>query len=309
MLNYRFDNMDAVESVYFNRQLEAIRAGSYDIKYEELKARNLVPVDNSLGNHVDTVTYRQYDRVGVAKFISNYADDLPRADVLGKEFKSSVRSMGSSYGYNLQEIRTSRAAGAGLDQKRANAARRAIEELIEATAKTGHSPTGLLGLLNQPNAQVFTVPADGTGSSALFVNKTPDQVVRDLCAIQFKVVETTKEQEIPTTLLLPLSVFHSISVRRMGDGSDETILSYFLKISPYVKEVVPWSGLETAGSGGTKRMVCYKKSPDALQLIIPQEFEQLPPETRGMEYVTNCHARCGGVVMYYPLSMAYGDGI
>lgn len=56
-------------------------------------------------------------------------------------------------------------------------------------------------------------------------------------------------------------------------------------------------------------MVCYRRSPDALEAIVPQEFEQFPAQERGLEFVVPCHAKCGGVVLYYPLSMAYGDGI
>jgi hypothetical protein len=56
-------------------------------------------------------------------------------------------------------------------------------------------------------------------------------------------------------------------------------------------------------------MMIYRKDPDALVLIVPQEFEQFPPEQRGMEFITACHLRTGGVVSFYPLSISYGDTI
>ena len=88
-----------------------------------------------------------------------------------------------------------------------------------------------------------------------------------------------------------------------------TILEYFLRTSQYVKSVDVWNKLAGAGSGGVDRMVAYRRDPDALELIIPQEFEQFAPQQEGLEWQVPCHARCAGVVSYYPLSIAYGDGI
>ncbi|MDR9451120.1 MAG: cyclic nucleotide-binding domain-containing protein, partial [Acidimicrobiia bacterium] len=43
--------------------------------------------------------------------LREYADDLPRADVLAKEFTSRVRSIGDAYGYSEQELRAAQYAG------------------------------------------------------------------------------------------------------------------------------------------------------------------------------------------------------
>ena len=305
---FRFDNMDAAESAFLSRQLEEIRARTYDIKLQQLKARELIPVDGSISPGAETVTYRQYEPTGVAKIVSNYANDFPRADVVAREFTGRIRSLGDSYGYNVQEARAAQFSGVPLDQKRANAARRAIEEKLDQIAKSGDSKHGLLGLLNQPNTSTYVVP-NGAGGQATFASKTPDEIVADMHGIALGMVTSTKEVEIPDTLLLPLTQYGRVATKRMGDGSDTTILDFFKKTSPYIKEVIPWSALAGAGAGGTDRMVCYRRDPDVLQLIVPQEFEQFPPQQEGMEVVTHCHMRTGGVVVYYPLAISYGDGI
>ena len=307
-MSYRFDNMDASESAFLSRQLEVIRSQTYDIKFPQLKARDFVPVDNSVSPGAETVTYRQYNMFGLAKIIANYADDLPRADVSAAEFTSKIRSLGSSYGYSIQEVRAAQFAGVPLEQRKANAARRAMEEKIDSIARVGDAANSLLGLLNQPNTSTYSVP-NGGGGDTEWGTKTPDEIVADMHGIANGMVQDTKEVEQPDTLLLPLTSYGLVSTKRMGDGSNETILSYFLKTSMYVKTVAPWTALETAGSGSVKRMVCYRRDPDVLQLIVPQEFEQLPPQSRGFEVVTPCHMRCGGVVAYYPLAISYGDGI
>jgi hypothetical protein len=307
----RFDqhiNVDAAESVMLNRSLEDIAAQTYDVKYPELEARNHLPVNNRVSPAAQFYVYRQYDRVGMAKIIANYASDLPRADVVRKEFYVPIKSIGDAYGYNIQELRGAAKEGIPLDMKKGEAAFRAVEERFDKIARTGDTEHGLTGFLNLANATSYTV-ANGAAGSAKFEDKTPDEILRDLNGIVNNIVTTTKNVERPDTLLLPLKQYTLIASKRLGDGSDETILSHFLKTNPYIKTVAPWYELAAAGAGGTDRMVCYKKDPKNIELIIPQEFEQFPPQMKNLEVVIPCHARCGGVVAYYPLSVSYGDGI
>ena len=59
--------IDANGAVFFQRQLEHIKSKSYDVKYAELKARQLFPVSNEAGAGVQTITYRTYDQAGSAQ--------------------------------------------------------------------------------------------------------------------------------------------------------------------------------------------------------------------------------------------------
>jgi hypothetical protein len=49
--------------------------------------------------------------------------------------------------------------------------------------------------------------------------------------------------------------------------------------------------------------------PEILQGVITQEFEMLPPQLRGFESVTYCHARVGGLELRYPKALAYADDV
>ena len=122
--------MDADGAFFFQRQLEHIKAKSYDVVYADLPARSLFPVSNDGGMGVTSIVYRTYDQSGTAKIINSYASDLPRADVAGKETRIPVRALGIAYAYNIDEIQASQLTGAALDQRRANAARRSIEQRI-----------------------------------------------------------------------------------------------------------------------------------------------------------------------------------
>lgn len=303
-------HLDANESVFFARELEFVKTKSYDKKYAELKARTLIPVSNEAEAWADAIVYESYDQTGAAKMIAGYSDDLPRADVSGKEFIHPVKSLGCSYGYNVMEIRKSMARGKSLPQRKANAAKRAILEAENKLAFLGDAKTGLNGFLNHPNIPDVTIPADGTGSTKTWSTKTPAQILRDMHLVANTVVSQSKGVEIPDTLLLPLDSFLYVSSTPWSTSNDgRTILEIFLQQSNYIKQVDWLNELSTAGVGSTKRMVAYRRDPEALTMEIPQDFEQFDPEARNLEFVVNCHSRFGGVLVYYPLSAVFGDGI
>ncbi|MNS39596.1 hypothetical protein D3C72_718830 [compost metagenome] len=302
-------NLDAGENIHFARELEHVKAQTYDKRYPDLKARSLFPVSSDAGPAAESITYYQYDMVGVARIIGSYAKNLPRADVRGRKFTSPVESLGASYGYTLQDVRAAAATGKPLEQRKANAARRAIEQQINTIALFGNADYNLPGFLTNANVPVSTVPADGTGSSTKLNTKTPDKILRDMNALANGIVEDTKGAEVPTTLLLPLDQFTYIATTRLGDGSDTTILKHFLENSPFIKEVDWVNELKGAGTAGADVMVAYKRDPDAVTLEIPQDFEQLNAQEDGLEFEVPCHARVGGVILYYPLSAAIAEGV
>jgi len=247
--------------------------------------------------------------VGFAKIIADYATDFPRVDVYGTENTVKVKDIGDSYGYSIQEIRRSQMSGKRLDQRRSDTARRAIEEKINQIALLGDSLSQLQGLINYTGITAYTVPADGTGSSKLWANKTVDQVVRDIAGVVSAIFNTTNGREAPDTLLLPISKYMYLATTRMGSVNDTTLLEYILKTNPFLKKIDWLVELSGAGAGGTDRMLCYCNDDQHLTLEIPQPFEAFDPVQTGMEFEIPCHAMTAGAIVYYPLSVAYGDGI
>ncbi len=306
-MSKKHEMLDSEESIFFAKQLEAVKAKTYDIQYAELKGRLVVPVSMDAGPGAESIKYEQFDSVGVAKLLASYADDLPRADVKGKEFISPVKGMGASFGYSVQEVRAARMAGKPLEQRRANAAKRAILQKENDIIMFGDSATGLKGFLNHASVPLVTLPADGTGASILWSTKTADLILRDLNLLCNTIVSATKAVEQPDSLLLPVTAYTFLASTPRSSTSDTTILEYFKLNNPFVKNVGWLNELETAGAGSLRRMVAYKKDSDKLTAEIPQDFEQFPEQERGLEYVVPCHSRVGGVILYYPMSVAYAD--
>lgn len=305
MPNYR---LDANETVFFQRELEAVKAKTYDVKYPELKCRRLIPVSFEAGAGAESIVYQQYDQVGMAKIISAYGNDLPRADIVGKEFVAKIKSLGCSYGYNIQEIRNANMAGKSLQSRKAAAAKRAVLQKENSIAYFGDASTGLIGFLNNPNVSQTVVPV-GVSASTLWANKTASEILVDLNGAANFIVESTNGVEIPDTLLLPLAQYNYIKSTPRSATSDTTILQYFLDNNGYIKTVEWVNELKGAGLSSKDVMVCYRKDPDVLTLEIPQDFEQFPEQEQGLEYVVPCHQRIGGVLIYYPMAVNIVSGI
>lgn len=296
---------DAADSAFFLRELESIEAQVYEVQYPELMIRQLVPVDHSDGPGAEAITYRMFDRVGVAKLISDYATGLPRVDVHGKEYTSPVRSGGSAFGYSIQEIRAARMAGRPLETMKAEAARRAFEELVERIGAFGNEESGLKGFLNHPNVPVSSVEGDP------WEDKTAEEIRKDIRQmIQGTIDLTNNVEKGPFTLLLPDAQYGLIATMQNSTASDRTVLQFVLESEKtWLADVAPFSLLKGAGVGGADRALLYTRRPDKLKLKIPQDFETFPPQEKGLEIEVPTHGRIGGIVWYYPLSARYVDGI
>lgn len=299
---------DANESMFFARQLEFVKSQTYDIKRVGLNALTLIPVSTAIPEGATTHTYRQYDSVGMAKVIANYANDLPRADVVGKEFTNPIRSIGNAYGYNVQEVRSAMYAGINLNGKKAMAATRAHQEKINQLAFSGDADNGLPGFLTNSNVPEVTLLADGTGSSKTFATKTADKIVRDVNALINKVITQSKGIHRVTEVWLPIEQYAMIATTQNSAASDTTILAFLQQVHPGVqfRQVVELDG---AGAGGADRMYAMENTMENWQLEIPMMIKQYAPQQVGLEFQVPVESRFAGVVIEYPLAFAFADGI
>lgn len=305
---------DANEALSFGRQLEHIIAKTYDIQYVKSKFRTFVPVNNEVSNGVNTLTYRQYDVTGAAVFLDEASKAFPRIGISGAEFTSGFYSMGDSYGYNLQEWRNSQVTGLPMSAMKAEAARNAIERLMDTVACTGDTNRNITGLANAPNVPVKTINVTAGFSTVAWLpsgggTATPLQIFQDVAALSKSVFDITKGLYEVDTLLLPTKLYSYLnSTLFQPQYNTVTLLQALISANPWIKHVDYWQRLDTAGADGKGRIIAYKRDPNVCEFFISQEFESMPPEVHGMDFTINCHARVGSVQVRYPLAMVYLDG-
>jgi hypothetical protein len=304
---------DAAETAWVARQLEYMRPGLLEVQYPKLKGRVVVPIDNEVPNGAAEVTQRSMDYVGKAAISSGHSNQAPRVDVKVSEANQKIRSITDSYGYSIQDMRYAMMAGVPLDAWKAKAARAVIERTLDDILFLGDPATGLKGFLTLLNTNSYTIP-NGAAGSPLWSRKTALEVLADLTSLVAKVVTDSKEVESPTTLLIALTAYNEINTRPIGLDANKTILEFFLKSNPYVGEVIPSHKLEASSDatvapwGNYRLMIAYDKNPEKVLGVHPQEFEQFAPQWEGMDIVTICHARSGGVVSNFLKSIITATG-
>jgi len=306
--DYSNTRNDAGESAILSRKLEAVRASALEVRYPELKGRRFVPLAQGIDTGAEVRRYTWFDEVAQAEVIRDYSKDLKRADVLAGEATTPMFSIANSYGFSIQEMRASAMAGANLDGRKARAARNAIERKIDDLLLIGDSTLSINGLFTLTGTNTLT-PATGFGGDTLWTNKTADEILDDMFSAEQKVATDSNEIDVPNRMLLSVDRDALISRKRMGDGSTMTVKQYFLTNSKYVKNIDTSIKLASNTGWTGHRMVVYKYDLDTVEGIVSQEFEQFPPQWRGLESITPCHARCGGVVVYFPKAVLYCDNI
>ena len=297
MSDFRMDEA----GLFLERQLEFIRPQIFEVAYADIKYSTILPVTSEAGQGAQTFTYRIMDSTGEFKLIADAADDLPRADISQVEKSINIRSFGGSFGYTVQELRAAQMANIALEQRRAQAVRRAYEEKVEDVALFGESSVGLAGFFNNSTVDVITANKWFTDSGT-----TAQEMLELLNYGVTGIINASQMKEQPDTILMAWNDYREISTRRNSDSSDVTVLEYFLRTNPYINNIEPINQLDKTKSGlTTNRMVVYKRDPGKVQLHIPQPLELFPPQQRGLEFIVPAHARVGGVALYYPKSAIY----
>ena len=169
------------------------------------------------------------------KVIGDKAQDLPRADVLRKEVTHPVRSLGASFAYTVQETRAAAMVpGMNLEQRRANAVRRAYEEKVQEIAYFGDAPSGMKGFFN--NNQVDKLVPDHWFDTA---DITTDEMLQLLNEPATRIVQNSNMKEMPNTMLVPYNAYRIISTTPRSTTSDTTVMEFFLRTNPMITAIEP----------------------------------------------------------------------
>lgn len=310
---YRFDgnsHFDTAESAYLAHQLEHMRPGIYQIQYPALKAKSLMPFNTSeVDTGAEQISVETMDGVGEVKVTKGMADDVPMVEVFSKQGSQNIYSLQIGYRYTLQDARAGIYARKPINPRKAMLVKEIMERKLDDIAFVGVTEVGVKGLANQTGTTTYTPNTKGTGGTKTWSTKAPDDILLDMNGAPNQIVTDTNEVEIPDTMLLPIASRMEITSRRMGDGTSSTIMRHFLDNSEYIKRIESSNKLATAGSGSTKRGICYRNDPSRLEIVVSQPFEQLPPQAQGYHVVTLCHLRTAGMALYLPKSVCYFDGV
>lgn len=308
--------LDAAESVWFKRQLEFVDEQQYDVLFPENLARKLLPTQGNIPDWASVYTWRQFTKFGKAKIVANMSDDIPRVDVSGAETPKIIKPVAAAYGWDIFEIKRSIAQGTNLDAMKAATARFTIETEIDRVLALGDTEYGLDGVLKLDTVGSITPVVAGTktgGGTNWTTAATPTEIANDVFKLITSTVKSLKGAGGMVfqkyRVVMPDENYLLVSQRGMNDTTGRTILEFLMK-SPYIESINPWHRCVAAAANNTDdRIAIYPPNQIVLAGIVPMEFTPQDPEKRNLEYVIDCIATTGGVVLRYPMAVGYMDAI
>ena len=296
-------------------QTSYIESSVVEIVYPDVQYPLLIPVDTSANEWAKSVTYYSSDKVGRAGWFHGFAKDIHIADVERAAHEVGIEMADIGYRYTLEELGTAMLVpGTNLTSERAAAARRAYEEFVDEIALRGDTEKNLPGFINYPGITIMT-PAAGTGGQLDWVAKTADEILVDVNAILTGMYTASNTVEIADTILLPVSAMAVIATKRIPNTT-MTVLTFLLSNNVYTHVtgqalmIRAVRGLDVAGTGGTGRMVAYRRDPSVLKMHIPMTHRFLPVyQTGPMIFDIPGIFRLGGLEIRRPQAVRYMDGI
>lgn len=283
-------------------------------KYPAITYQDLIPVDTSAHPWAATVTYYSTDIVGKSEWFAGGGQNFPFAETNRSQHETAVHMAAIGYRYDLQELNQARMLGLNLTSDKAAAARRAYEEKVEGVAYLGDAQKGLSGLFNTASIAAAAAP-NGVSASPLWINKTPLEILADVNNALTGVYIGSLTVEMADTVVLPLASFAHISVTPVSDLTTMTILEYIKQNNIFTATtgrpltIRASRHLDTAGAGGTKRMLVYTRDPEILKLHIPLPLQFLTPQQVLLDFIVPGFYRLGGLDVRRPGAMRYVDGI
>ena len=315
---------DATTSMFVARQLEHIRAGVAEVQYTQLMYDRLLPINRSVSPGKTDYVLRFMDKVGEAVVVGDKTSDFPDVEASIAERFMKFFTIGLAYSYSHQEAVACREEGIPLSAKKAMICREQIERkindiaLLGSTASIAAGAPTVGGLLTLTDTGVgsYTVSTGSGGATSLDSAKSADDILADLHGLTSKPFTDSKGAFSVNTMLLPLTTRTYLASRRVGDGTNGSILNYFVGSDPFVRsegDVVGMWELESSSAAGAgaawtgKRAIAYRRDPAAIELMISQDFEQLAPQAVGQIVRTLCRARLAGISLMQPMTWIKAD--
>ena len=316
VLESRFD---ANETLFLERELTQLRAKIYQVQYPTLKARTFAQKATDIASSAETYTYKVYEIVGQTGHRAYKSDDHPKIDVVAREVTGKVRPITGFYEWDINELREASRLGLELSSVKGTAARDFVERGIDATLAYGAIPDtggsvpdlGCTGLVNNPDVAGVANARVLSGSFWNPASPNPEGMLADLNKMASAARQASKEVFDSDSIILPLT-HHDLAVQTpYSEFEGTSVPETFLKNNKNIKSVSPWHLLDnvTTAQGGADRprALVYTNRADVVEIVVPQEFEVLPPEVRNYKMLNHVHARCGGAKIYYAAGFHYMD--
>lgn len=305
--------IDAVSVMsYINNQREQIEREVNRAPRPAIIYPQLIPVDTTANPWTETVIFYSSEEFGEADWINTNADDIPLAGTERNRYRSAIHEAALGYAYGYGEVQKAQRDGVPLEAERADAAREGAQRMVQRIAFYGDEKMGLEGLFDHS----AVTPEGATNGDWDNPVTTEDDMLDDVNDLLTASQVGTNYTSISDTLLMPTKKLTRLGRTRLA-GTTDTALSFLMTNNVYTQTTgqpltirgVP-NGLDTAGVGGTARMIGYRRSPQVLKLHYPMPHQFLETfRAAALRWEVPGIMRLGGLDIRLPQEVNYRDGI
>lgn len=250
---------------------------------------------------------------GNMSWISAETNAIPGISINGERVVLPLRLAAREVTYTSVELERSQLTGQPIDTQKMDAMNVIYQMNVDQMVYIGDSYVGATGLLNDAAVTAGSV-ALGANGSALWINKTPDEILYDVNALITAAWAASGYAVCPGSLLLPPAQFAYISSQKISSAGNVSILKFLkencisLNINGKELDIQPVKWLPGIGSGSTDRMVAYTNAEDRVRFpMVPIRRETA--YYQGIRYLAPYLFALGQVEFVYPETVQYADGI
>jgi hypothetical protein len=253
-------------------QLLRVEQGTYMVRYPTADYAEFMPVDTAGSIWTAGSLFYSGDIAGKPEWFDVAADDMPYADVSRTQFLQENHMAAIGYKWNRGDLERGSQLGINVLADKADAATKTAERFIHKTGMTGDGLKFATGFINDP---LMTVTS-GAAITAASTAASDVAVINDALT---SVEDNTAETYRADTLALPTSIYNLLASKQMP-GTSMSVLAYMRTNSVIGADITikRTRHLNTAGSGGTKRLIAYANTPEVHRFHLPGGGHQFFPQ-------------------------------
>lgn len=281
---------DAGGGLHLARDLEFTYAEVLREEYPIPNGLTLFPIDNTVP--VGARTYRQKRLYSEGEaIVYRGGPEIPRVGVSAKDEVRPVRHYATSWATDVFERQSSDFAGTQLEAELMRTARDVMTEHLNHVTWHGDDANDIWGVFNYPwlDKVVSGVP--------LTASSTPAEILAELSRLANHAKNNSSSVFEPDTIALAVPLYTYLSSTPFGTVNDTTILEFFRKANPHIKNIVQAWELNGAGPGGADGALFYRRDRHGIANVVPQAFTTLPAQAFNFESITYAYMSHGGLRM------------
>lgn len=317
-----FPNAQAAAG-YVQDQTYNIATNVERAEYPGIDINDLLVVETQGDPWANGITTYTIDGGGQARWWSGGSNQMPLAEIAKGRVDLPFELGAMGYEFNLEEVNKCRIAGINISDEKAYYAREGAEQFIYYVGVLGDPLRNITGLVNNPGIVQGNAAATGTGNGAVagsaasiqWANKTAEQVLLDINNLIVAPYNASNQILMADTLLMPFTSMQQLDLRVIP-GTSMTLMAFVMANNSYTArtgqqlKIRGLRELETAGAGGTKRMIAYARNGRVAKFHMPMPFGFQPAWQNGpINWLVPGLFRIGGTDWTRPASATYADGI